>query len=167
MFEDAKAQITFQTPLLCTLQKILQINEEKKFTSVLLQDASKNQILGFLYGEFYSVFKSSRILSRLPISIVISKGSFKSLNESTDYLEIHHVVIENQTYINSNWIGSHEYCEMQTYLSVYINAASTPNKQLFWGNLIHDYLASFFFSSRTRNDSRHRRTFKIYHSRCV
>ncbi|MHA1746301.1 MAG: AAA domain-containing protein, partial [Promethearchaeota archaeon] len=74
----------------------------------------------------------------------ISKGSFKSLNESTDYLEIHHVVIENQTYINSNWIGSHEYCEMQTYLSVYINAASTPNKHLFWGNLIHDYLASFF-----------------------
>ncbi|MHA1601801.1 MAG: AAA domain-containing protein, partial [Promethearchaeota archaeon] len=70
----------------------------------------------------------------------------KEMGKSKRYIEIHHAVLENNLYLNSNWIGSLEYCEMQTFLRVYVNSISDPNQNQLWGNIIHDYL-SFIFSN--------------------
>ena len=52
------------------------------------------------------------------------------------------------TYINSNLLGSHGYCEMDTYLKAYINVKGNINENLLEGILFHEYFTGMFTSGQ-------------------
>ncbi|UYP48770.1 ATP-dependent RecD-like DNA helicase [Candidatus Lokiarchaeum ossiferum] len=144
MFEN-NVLISLKSPLICKLIKIIKFNVENEFLTVIIEDDEKSQILAFIYGDLAQFLNTPVIqASLLPLSITIFKGQFKELKKGNLYLEIHQAILDNQTYINSNWIGTHEYCSLQTYLKIHVNISSAPNENLLWGNLFHDYLSNIF-----------------------
>ncbi|RLI65700.1 MAG: hypothetical protein DRO88_03780 [Promethearchaeia archaeon] len=142
-FSSKQINITYNFPLFCTISKMLQTNQEKGFTSVMIEDVKGEQMLGFVYQQ------AAEILARLspslfPLTVIVFKGVFKTLPSKQRFLEIHHIILDNFTFINSSAIGGHEYCEIQSFLDLYYGVSSEPNEYLLWGNLIHDYLAELF-----------------------
>ncbi|MCF2140673.1 MAG: AAA domain-containing protein [Candidatus Lokiarchaeota archaeon] len=146
-------QITYEKPLFCSISKILQINKEKGFTTVLLVDANGKEIFAFVYKDIANIL-AELPKSFFPITVVIIKGIFKILPSRQRYLEIYHAILDNFTYINSSWIGGYEYCEIQSFLDLYFNVASEANEYMMWGNLIHDYLAILFPKLKSSNGFR-------------
>ncbi len=142
-FSDITSEITLNTPVIVSLQKVIKYNEQQKFLVAILIDDANEQMLAFFYNEMSELLANPRTMTRFPMKITIFKGKLKQSGQKP-YLEAYHVIIENNTYINSNSIGSYHYCEMQTYLQVYIHYFQSYNKYLLWGNLFHDYLASFY-----------------------
>ncbi len=159
---EKKVQISLKTPILCTITKIVKFNAEKEFITIVIEDINKQQILAFVYGVLAQFLNVPVVkTSLLPISITVFKGQFKELKKDTFYLEIHQAILDNQTYINSNWIGSHEYCSMQTFLKISINTGNVPNENLLWGNLFHDYLSNIFSQKNLENLAKHRPSLKL------
>ncbi|WP_457558983.1 AAA domain-containing protein [Candidatus Harpocratesius sp.] len=151
--KEGEMQITYEKPLFCSISKILQINKEKEFTTVLLVDTNGKEIFAFVYKDIAKIL-AELPKSFFPITVVIIKGIFKILPSGQRYLEIHHVILDNFTYINSSWIGGYEYCEIQSFLDLYFNVASEANEYMMWGNLIHDYLAILFPKLKSSNNFR-------------
>ncbi|MHA1767538.1 MAG: AAA domain-containing protein, partial [Promethearchaeota archaeon] len=139
--------ISIKRPLICNIAKILKYNEKEKFLTVLVEDESNEKILAFLYGYLSVMINSKTINKRLPLKITVIKGDLKELDNNSYYLEIHQAILDKDIFINSSWIGSYNYCEMQSFLSVYVNAHSRINIHLLWGNLFHDYLSNIFSKS--------------------
>lgn len=143
IFPKVPEEISHQSPLVCVLIAILQINEEKGFVTAKLADSKKQEVLGFFYGETAEILNQLDSAS-LPISIVILKGRIKNISSTQVYVEIHHVILDNFTFMNSSSIGGYEYCETQSFLDHYFTPYENVNVYMFWGNLIHDYLAILF-----------------------
>ncbi|MHA1521209.1 MAG: AAA domain-containing protein [Promethearchaeota archaeon] len=142
-FANVTENIEYKHPLICQISKILKYNAEKEFITALVSDSGGKEILGFFYGE--ASFLLSKIPeSLLPISIMVLKGKMKQMSGDKYFLEIHHVILDNFTYINSSSIGGHEYCEVQSFLDLYFDPYDDLNIYMFWGSLLHDYLALVF-----------------------
>ena len=143
--------ISIETPYLCKITKILKVNSDRQFLTAILIDRKEQEILGFFYTDLFRLLQNVKVVARLPIEITVLKGEFKSLTAGKQFLEIHHAILENNTYINSNLLGTHEYCPMQTYLKAYVSSSGEPNNNLLWGNIIHDYLSNIFESSAVKS----------------
>ena len=146
-FKDIEEEISINQPVICSIIRILKYNEKENFLTVLIEDQDEEKILAFLYGYLSNMVNSETIRKRLPLNITIIKGELKELENKKQYFEIHQAILDKDTYINSSWIGSYNYCEMQSFLNVYINAYSRINENLLWGNLFHDYLSIIFNNS--------------------
>ncbi|MHA1672232.1 MAG: AAA domain-containing protein [Promethearchaeota archaeon] len=146
-FATVPENIEYHHPVICRISKILKYNAEKEFITALISDSGGKEILGFFYGET-SYLISQMSESLLPISIMILKGKRKQMSGDKYFLEIHHVILDNFTYINSSAIGGHEYCETQSFLDLYFDPYGDLNIYMFWGTLLHDYLALVFSDPR-------------------
>ena len=143
-FKDIKEEISINQPVICSIERILKYNEKENFLTVLIEDQDEEKVLAFLYGYLSNILNSESARKRIPLKITIIKGEMKELDNKKQYFEIHQAILDKDTYINSSWIGSYNYCEMQSFLNVYINAYSRINENLLWGNLFHDYLSIIF-----------------------
>ena len=142
-FSTIPEEIEYNHPAICQISKILQYNAEKGFITALVSDSVGKEILGFFYGE--TAYLISQVPDSLvPLFIMILKGKRKQMSGDRYFLEIHHVILDNFTYINSSAIGGHEYCETQSFLDLFFNPYDEVNIYMFWGTLIHDYLALVF-----------------------
>ena len=141
-----KGIIDLEEPLLSYLTKILKTNIEKKFVSVILQDSNNNKMLAFIYGEFSDLLisLSDSYDDIIPMPVTILKSEVKELDEHKYYMEIYHIIFENNIFINYSSLGPHEFCSMQSYLNTYLNVESAPNSALLWGNIFHDYLSLLY-----------------------
>ncbi len=146
-FKDIKGEINLNQPVICNVDRILKFNKKENFLTILIEDQDKEQILAFLYGYLSNILNSGPARDRMPLKITIIKGELKELDNKKQYFEIHQAILDKDTFINSSWIGSYNYCEMQSFLNVYINAYSRINENLLWGNLFHDYLSIIFSNS--------------------
>jgi superfamily I DNA and/or RNA helicase/CRISPR/Cas system-associated exonuclease Cas4 (RecB family) len=149
-FKEIEGNISINQPVICSIDRILKYNEKENFLTVIIEDQIEEKILAFLYGYLSVILNSESVRNRLPIKITIIKGELKELGNKKQYFEIHQAILDKDTYINSSWIGSYNYCEMQSFLNVYINAYSRINVNLLWGNLIHDYLSIIFSNSNLK-----------------
>ena len=147
IFKEIKEDISINQPVICRIDKILKYNKKENFLTVLIVDETEEKILAFFYGYLSIILNSEPARYRLPLKITIIKGNLKELDNKSHYLEIHQAILDTDTFINSSWIGSYNYCEMQSFLNVYINAYSRINVNLLWGNLFHDYLSIIFSNS--------------------
>ncbi len=147
IFKEIKEDISINQPVICRIDKILKYNKKENFLTVLIVDEAEEKILAFFYGYLSIILNSEPARYRLPLKITIIKGNLKELDNKSHYLEIHQAILDTDTFINSSWIGSYNYCEMQSFLNVYINAYSRINVNLLWGNLFHDYLSIIFSNS--------------------
>jgi len=143
-FKEIKGEISINHPIICSVDRILKYNKKENFITVLIEDQDEEKILAFFYGYLSDILNSESVREKLPLKITIIKGELKDLDNRKQYFEIHQAILDKDTYINSSWIGSYNYCEMQSFLSVYINAYSSLNENLLWGNLFHDYLSIIF-----------------------
>ncbi|MHA1475955.1 MAG: hypothetical protein ACTSPA_04505, partial [Promethearchaeota archaeon] len=116
-FKEIKGEITINQPVICSVDKILKYNEKENFITVLIEDQNEEKILGFLYGYLSNILNSESVRERLPLKITIIKGELKDLDNKKQYFEIHQAILDKDTYINSSWIGSYNYCEMQSFLN--------------------------------------------------
>ncbi|QEE16661.1 AAA domain-containing protein [Promethearchaeum syntrophicum] len=144
IFKEIKGKISINQPVICSIDKILKYNEKENFLTVLIEDQVEEKVLAFFYGYLSKILNSESVQRRLPLKITIIKGELKKLDNKKQYFEIHQAILDKDTYINSSWIGSYNYCEMQSFLNIYINAYSRINENLLWGNLFHDYLSIIF-----------------------
>ncbi len=149
-FSEIKKEISINHPVFCSVDRILKYNKKENFITVLIEDQNDEKILAFLYGYLSNILNSESVRERLPLKITIIKGELKDLDNRKQYFEIHQAILDKDTYINSSWIGSYNYCEMQSFLNVYINAYSRLNENLLWGNLFHDYLSIIFSNSNLK-----------------
>ncbi len=145
-FKEIKEEISINKPVICSVNRILKYNKKENFLTVIIEDQDEEKILAFLYGYLSDILNSQPARDRLPLKLTIIKGELKELDNDNNnqYFEIHQAILDKDTFINSSWIGSYNFCEMQSFLSVYINAYSRININLLWGNLFHDYLSIIF-----------------------
>ncbi len=149
-FKEIKGEITINQPVICSVNRILKYNKKENFLTVIIEDQDEEKILAFLYGYLSNILNSGPARDRIPINITIIKGELKELENKKQYFEMHQAILDKDTFINSSWIGSYNYCEMQSFLSVYIHAYSRINVNLLWGNLFHDYLSIIFSNSNLK-----------------
>ena len=76
IFSMEEREITLNSPILCKIDQIIQFNNERKFVSVILQDSNNVKLMGFIYGDFYSIILDikERDLLNLPLNIRMNQS---------------------------------------------------------------------------------------------
>jgi DNA polymerase III delta prime subunit len=141
-------------PIICKITKIMEYRPETDFIIVMLEDPQNHQAIGFFYENSAKILNSNKIRNRIPLWITMLKGNCKVTGQNKRVFEVRFAIFESLMYINSNLLGSHAYCEMETYLRAYINTASEKNQNLIFGTIFHDFLALLYSSPEIYNIKR-------------